>query len=382
MSKKRDYYEVLGVAKNASDADIKQAYRKLAMKYHPDKNQGDKAAEEKFKELSEAYEALSDAQKRAIYDQLGHAGLDQSQGPGHGQYRSSSAGGNFSDIFEDLFGGGGARGQRRQQKKSAPREGADLAYNLEISLDEAVHGVEKQIKVQTHVHCKTCEGTGAKPGSSKSSCKTCQGHGVVRMQQGFFALEQTCPACHGSGEVISDPCHTCFGNGVNKETQTLSVKIPAGIDHGDRVRLAGKGEIGEKDAARGDLYVQVFVKKHSVFTRDGQNLHMSVPISVIQACLGGEIEVPTLDGNVLLKIPAETQSGKVFRLRGKGIKSLRGSHLGDLLCEVTVEIPVNLSKEQKELLQQLKQSLDSDRHHHHPQSKRWYESLKDFFKKD
>ena len=375
MSKKRDYYEVLGVAKNAPEQEIKHAYRKLAMKFHPDKNQGDKGAEEKFKEINEAYEMLSDAQKRSSYDQFGHAGVD----PNHNHRAGSGAGsGNFSDIFEDLFRGN----ERRQQRRSGPRPGADLAYNLEISLEEAVHGVEKQLRVPTHSHCKTCSGTGAKPGTSKNSCKTCQGHGVVRMQQGFFALEQTCPACRGTGEVISDPCHTCFGNGVVKETKTLSVKIPAGIDNGDRIRLSGEGEVGEKGGSRGDLYVQVFVKKHSIFTRDGQNLHMFVPFSFVQACIGGEIEIPTLEGNVLLKIPAETQSGKVFRLRGKGIKPLRGGSTGDLLCEVQVEIPVHLTKEQKELLNQLALSLDANKQNHHPKKKQWYESLKEFFKRN
>jgi molecular chaperone DnaJ len=373
MSKKRDYYEVLGVAKNASEQEIKQAYRKLAMKFHPDKNQGDKTAEEKFKEINEAYEVLSDAQKRSSYDQFGHAGVDPSQG-GHG---GGAGFGNFSDIFEDLFGGGG----RRQERRSGPRSGADLAYNIEISLEEAVHGIEKQIKVPTHGHCKTCDGTGAKPGTSKHTCKTCQGHGVVRMQQGFFALEQTCPGCRGSGQVISDPCHTCFGNGIVKETKTLSVKIPSGIDHGDRIRLSGEGEIGEKGASRGDLYVQVFVKKHPVFTREGQNLKVTVPLSFIQACLGGEIEVPTIDGNVLLKVPAETQSGKLFRLRGKGIKALRGGSVGDLLCELQIEVPVNLTKDQKEHLKQFGQSVEKDRNAHEPQAIRWFQSMKDFFKK-
>jgi molecular chaperone DnaJ len=373
MTTKRDYYEVLGVAKNASEQEIKQAYRKLAMKYHPDKNQGEKAAEEKFKEVSEAYEMLSDPQKRSSYDQFGHAGVDQNYRQPGGQ---AGGFGNFSDIFDDLFGGGS-----RRQQKSGPRAGSDLAYNLEITLEEAVHGIEKQIKIPTHNHCKTCEGSGAKPGTSKHSCKTCHGQGVVRMQQGFFALEQTCPACRGSGQVISDPCHSCFGNGIVKDNKTLSVKIPAGIDNGDRIRLSGEGEIGEKGGARGDLYVQIFIKKHSIFTRDGNNLHMTVPISFTQACLGGDIEVPTIDGHVLLKIPAETQSGKTFRLRGKGVKPLRGGSLGDLLCEVNVEVPVNLTKEQRELLSSLEKSLREGKNHN-PQSKNWYDSMKQFFKKN
>jgi molecular chaperone DnaJ len=345
------------------------------MKYHPDKNQGEKAAEEKFKEISEAYEMLSDPQKRSSYDQFGHAGVDPSyrQGGGH----AGGGFGNFSDIFEDLFGGGGGR----RQQRSGPRAGADLAYNLEITLEEAVHGIEKQFKVPTHQHCKTCDGSGAKPGTSKHSCKTCHGQGVVRMQQGFFALEQTCPACRGAGQVISDPCTSCFGNGIVKDTKTLSVKIPGGIDNGDRIRLSGEGEIGEKGGARGDLYVQVFIKKHPIFTRDGNNLHMSIPISFTQACLGGEIEVPTMDGQVLLKIPGETQSGKTFRLRGKGIKPLRGGSIGDLLCEVHVEVPVNLSKDQKELLKQFESALHAGKNHS-PQAKNWYESMKQFFKKN
>ena len=373
MSTKRDYYEVLGVARNASEQEIKQAYRKLAMKYHPDKNQGEKAAEEKFKEISEAYEMLSDPQKRSSYDQFGHAGVDPNhrQGGGH----AGGGFGNFSDIFDDLFGGD----SRRQ--KSGPRAGSDLAYNLEISLEEAVHGTEKQLKIPTHKHCGTCDGSGAKPGTTKNTCKTCQGQGVVRMQQGFFALEQTCPGCRGAGQVISDPCHTCFGNGIVKDSKTLSVKIPAGIDNGDRIRLSGEGEIGEKGGQRGDLYVQVFIKKHAIFTRDGNNLHMSVPVSFTQACLGGEIEVPTIDGHVLLKIPAETQSGKTFRLRSKGIKPLRGGSIGDLLCEVVVEVPVNLTSAQRDLLKQFDDSLKSGKNHS-PQAKHWYDGMKQFFKKN
>ncbi|NCX93688.1 MAG: molecular chaperone DnaJ [Gammaproteobacteria bacterium] len=372
----KDYYEILGVAKGASAEDIKKAYRRLAMKYHPDKNQGDKTAEEKFKEISQAYEILSDDKKRAAYDQFGHAGVD----PSAAGFGGGPGGAGFEDIFGQMFGdifgnrrGGGGRAQ--------PRRGADLQYNLEISLEDAVHGTETRIKVPTFVHCKPCNGSGAKPGTKKTSCSTCQGHGVVRMQQGFFTVEQTCPACRGAGEVISDPCPSCFGQGRIRETKTLAVKIPAGVDTGDRIRLAGEGEAGESGAPAGDLYVQVHLKRHEIFIRDGNNLHCEVPISFAEACLGGDVEVPTLDGRVSLKIPPETQSGKVLRLRGKGVKPLRGGSTGDLLCAVLVETPVNLTKEQKELLTQFNQLL-KDGKNHSPRAKHWFDGMKKFFRKD
>lgn len=376
MSAKKDYYELLGVSRNASEQEIKRAYRKMAMKYHPDKNQGDKAAEEKFKEVAGAYEVLSDSQKRSAYDQFGHAGVDQNAMGGGGFGGGAGGAGGFGDIFDDLFGGGGGgrgRGGRRQ-----PQRGSDLAYNLEVTLEEAVHGVDKKIKIQTHVHCSTCSGSGAKPGSKKSTCSTCNGQGAVRMQQGFFAVEQTCPTCHGEGESISDPCTGCFGSGVKREPKTLSVKIPAGVDTGDRIRLAGEGEAGEKGAPSGDLYVQVVVKQHEIFVRDGNNLHVDVPISFVQATLGGEVQVPTIDGRVKLKIPAETQSGKTFRLRGKGVKPLRGGITGDILCSVNVETPINLTKEQKKILEDFDGLIQKGKNHS-PRAKRWYDGMKKFF---
>ena len=380
MSAKADYYDLLGVSKNASEQEIKRAYRKMAMKYHPDKNPDDAAAEAKFKEISEAYEVLSDAQKRSAYDQFGHAGVDPNNmggAGGFGGFGGGAGAGGFSDIFEDLFGGGGARGGRRGPR--GPQRGSDLGYELEISLEEAVHGATQKIKVQTHVHCGTCEGSGAKPGTQKTTCQTCHGQGVVRMQQGFFAVEQTCPTCRGEGESISDPCSSCFGSGVKRETKTLSVKIPAGVDNGDRIRLAGEGEAGEKGAPSGDLYVQIHVKKHEIFVRDGNNLHVDVPVSFVQAALGGEIEVPTIDGRVKLKIPAETQSGKTFRLRGKGVKPLRGGLTGDLLCSVNVETPINLTKEQREVLGQFDALIQKGKNHS-PRAKRWFDGMKNFFK--
>ena len=371
---KRDYYEVLGVAKNASEAELKKAYRRKAMKYHPDKNSGDKAAEEKFKEANEAYEILSDSQKRSAYDQFGHAGVDPSMGGGgFGGGQAGGFGDVFGDIFGDIFGGGGGRGGRRQAQR-----GADLQYNLEINLEEAVHGTTTSVNIPTLVACGTCNGSGAKKGSGKTKCGTCHGQGQVRMQQGFFSVQQTCSACHGAGEVIKDPCLSCHGQGRVQKNKRLSVKIPAGVDNGDRIRLSGEGEAGEHGAPSGDLYVQVHVRPHKIFSRNGSDLHCEVPISFTDACLGGELEVPTLDGKVKLKIPAETQSGNMFRLRGKGVKPLRGGLVGDLLCKVLVETPINLNGKQKDLLKQFKTALD-DGKNHSPRSKSWFAGVKKFF---
>lgn len=374
---KQDYYELLDVPRDASDRDIKKAYRRLAMKYHPDRNPDDKAAEDKFKEISEAYEVLADAQKRAAYDQFGHAGVDgQSGGFGGGGF---GGGGDFSDIFGDvfgdIFGGGGGGGRRR----SGVQRGADLRYNLDLNLEEAVRGCEKTLHVPTLVGCEVCDGSGAKPGTSAKTCGTCGGIGQVRMQQGFFSVQQTCPTCRGEGKVISDPCNNCHGQGRVEETKTLQVKIPAGVDTGDRIRLTGEGEAGTHGGPAGDLYVQVNVLQHPIFERDGKHLYCEVPISFVDAALGGELDVPTLDGRVKLKIPAETQTGKLFRLRGKGIAPVRGGSTGDLMVKVTVETPVSLSSRQKELLKEFQDEMDEGKSKHSPKKHGFFDSVKKFF---
>lgn len=369
---KRDYYEVLGVAKGADDKEIKKAYKRLAMKYHPDRTQGDKAMEEKFKEVQEAYEVLSDEQKKAAYDQYGHAGVD----PNRGGFGGGGAdfGDIFGDVFGDIFGGGRRGGQSRAQR------GSDLRYNLEMSLEDAVRGKSVDIKVPTWVSCDSCEGSGAKKGTQAKSCPTCHGAGQVTMRQGFFAVQQTCPTCNGRGKIIPDPCTKCHGEGRVEKTKTLAVKIPAGVDTGDRIRLSGEGEAGMHGAPSGDLYVQVHVKDHPIFVRDGNNLSCEVPISFSIAALGGEIDVPTLDGRVKLKIPAETQTDKMFRLRGKGVQSVRGGGVGDLVCKVVVETPVNLSDKQKDLLRQLDESWGGESEaRHRPKSKGFFDGVKKFF---
>ena len=373
---KRDYYEVLDVSRNASEAEIKKAFKRLAMKYHPDRNPDDKEAEDKFKEAKEAYDVLTDAQKRAAYDQFGHAGVDPSAatgGAGAG-FGGASFSDIFGDVFGDIFGGGGGRagGQRVYR-------GADLRYNLELTLEEAVRGTSVNIRVPTHVECEECGGSGAKKGTSPVTCSTCGGHGQVRMQQGFFSLQQTCPRCHGSGSIIETPCGTCHGHGRVEKQKTLSVKVPAGVDTGDRIRLSGEGEAGEHGGPAGDLYVHVNVRPHDIFQRDGSDLFCEVPISVVTASLGGELEVPTLEGRVKLKIPAESQSGKLFRLRGKGVKSVRGGQVGDLLCRITVETPVNLTKRQKELLKEFEDSMKEDSVNHSPRASSWLDGVKKFF---
>ena len=368
---KRDYYDILGVGKQTDEKEIKKAYRRIAMKFHPDRNPDDPDAENKFKEASEAYEILSDRKKRSAYDQYGHAGVDPQMGGGFGDA------GNFSDIFGDvfgdIFGGGGGRG------RSGPRRGADLRYNLDLGLEQAVHGDTLKIRVPTLVNCETCDGSGAKKGSSPVSCTTCGGQGQVRMTQGFFSVQQTCPNCRGQGTIIKDPCGSCRGQGLVEETKTLSVKVPPGVDTGDRIRLAGEGEASADGGPAGDLYVQVNVRDHAIFERDGKHLYCDVPIGFPDAVLGGELEVPTLDGRVKLKIPAETQTGKMFRLRGKGVTPVRGGAPGDLMCRVVVETPVNLSKEQKELVRQLQESLDSAGVSQSPRKSSWFEGVKSFF---
>lgn len=375
MSEQQDPYSVLGVERSASDGDIKKAYRKLAMKYHPDRNKGDKGAEKKFKEIQGAYSILSDNEKRAAFDRFGHAGVDPSMGGGAG-------GAGFNDIFEEIFdnmfgaGGGGMGGGRSSSGRRASR-GADLRYHLELILEEAVHGVKKEIHVPKLASCSKCKGSGAKPGSKPVTCDTCEGHGQVRMQQGFFSIQQTCPACHGQGQVIKSPCSACRGQGRVQEDKKLSVKVPAGVDNGDRIRLSGEGEGGTHGA--GDLYVQVEIQPHELFAREGNDLMCEVPISYITAALGGEVEVPTLTGRVKLKIPAETQSGKSFRLRGRGVRPVRGGATGDLLCQVVVETPVKLSNQQKDLLRQFDQTLVDGGDKHSPHSKGWFERVRDFF---
>ena len=361
---KRDYYEVLGVNKNASEAELKKAYRRLAMKYHPDRNTGDDktASEQRFKEAKEAYEVLADPQKRAAYDQFGHAGVESSMGGGYG----AGGGANFSDIFGDVFGDifGGGRGGGG----SSVRRGADLRYNLELTLEKAVAGTEVKIRVPTLVRCNVCKGSGAKKGSKPSTCSTCGGHGQVRMQQGFFSVQQTCPTCRGKGTVIEDPCTSCHGAGRIQQHKTLSVKVPAGVDSGDRIRLAGEGEAGESGGAPGDLYVQVAVKEHKIFSREDNNLFCEVPIPFVIAALGGDLEVPTLEGKVML-----------VRIRGKGVKPVRGGPVGDLLCRVMVETPINLTEKQKDILRQFDQSMEGTDGKHSPHATSWLDGVKKFF---
>ncbi len=367
---KRDYYEILGTARDASAAEIKKAYRRIAMKFHPDRNSDDADADTKFKEATEAYEVLSDSEKRGAYDRFGHAGVDP-------QSRGFGGGGGFSDIFGDVFGdifGAGGRGGR-----SGPMRGADLQYTLELDLEQAVKGTSVKIRVPTLVNCGACDGSGAKPGSSPVNCNTCGGMGQVRMQQGFFSVQQTCPTCHGNGKVISDPCRKCRGQGRVEQHKSLSVKVPAGVDTGDRIRLASEGEAGPSGGPAGDLFVQISVREHKIFERDGKHLYCEVPISFVDAALGGELEVPTLDGRVKLKIPTETQTGKLFRLRGKGVVPVRGGSPGDLLCRVVVETPVHLTGRQKELLEEFRGSMADSGHKQSPRKHSWFEGVKNFF---
>ncbi|SFD38395.1 molecular chaperone DnaJ [Massilia yuzhufengensis] len=375
---KRDFYEILGVAKNASEDDIKKSYRKLAMKYHPDRNPDNKEAEEKFKEVKEAYEMLTNPEKREAYDRYGHAGVDPNMGGGGGGFGGGAGG--FGDAFGDIFGdifGGGARGGRG----GGPQvyRGADLRYNLEITLEQAAHGYETTIRVPSWDKCDTCHGSGAKPGTQPVTCTTCSGHGQVRMQQGFFSIQQTCPKCHGSGKIVPEPCAACGGAGRIKRNKTLEVKIPAGIDNGMRIRSTGNGEPGTNGGPSGDLYVEIHIKPHAVFQREGDDLHCEMPISYSKAALGGEIEVPTLTGKVSFTVPEGTQTGKTFRLKGKGIKGVRSGYVGDLFCHVIVETPVKLTDKQKDLLREFERSTSEGGAKHSPQSKGWMDKVKDFF---
>ena len=374
---KHDYYKVLEVARNASEADIKKAYRRLAMKYHPDRNPGDAEAEEQFKEAKEAYEVLSDAQKRAIYDQHGHDGMEamrQGGGPGGAGF---GGGADFGDIFGEVFGdifGGGRRGGRSQVFR-----GADLRYELELDLAQAVFGYTTEVEIPRLMECETCHGSGCAKGSSPVTCDQCQGSGQMRISQGFFQLQQPCNKCRGTGRIVKNPCDTCLGQGRVRRTRKLSVKVPAGVSTGDRIRLAGEGEAGRNGGPPGDLYIEMNVKPHPIFEREGDDLSCEVPISFATAVLGGSVNVPTLEGEVSIKIPAETQSGRVFRLRDKGVKPVRGGSRGDLFCRVVVETPVNLSAEQRELLKKFDQSLRSDGRGHTPREEGFFEGVKRFF---
>ncbi|WP_028999155.1 molecular chaperone DnaJ [Azohydromonas australica] len=381
---KRDYYEVLGLAKNASEEDIKKAYRKLAMKYHPDRNQGDdaKKAEEKFKEAKEAYEMLSEPQKRAAYDQYGHAGVDPNMGAGRGPGPEGFGGfaEAFGDIFGDLFGQGGGAGGRRGPGGQQVYRGGDLSYTMEITLEEAANGKETQIRIPSWESCETCHGSGAKPGTSPKACPSCGGSGTVHLRQGFFSIQQTCPHCHGSGRIIPEPCPTCSGAGKLRKQKTLEVKIPAGINEGMRIRSAGNGEPGTNGGPPGDLYIEIRIKQHEIFERDGDDLHCTIPVSMTHAALGGAVEVPTLGGKAEIELPEGTQHGKTFRLRGKGIKGLRSSYPGDLYCHVAVETPVKLTEHQRKLLKELDESFRKSGDRHSPNAKSFTDRIKDLFK--
>ncbi len=371
---KQDYYQTLGLQKNSSDAEIKKAYRKLAMKYHPDRNPDDKTAEMKFKEAKEAYEVLSDNQKRAAYDQFGHAGVNNQAGMGGG----FNPGDAFNDIFGDMFGDifGNARGQRRQ---SSAQRGADLRYELDLDLEQAVFGETIKINIPSLIGCDTCTGSGAKKGTQATRCLRCEGRGSVRVQQGFFTLQQTCPECRGAGQTIKDPCIDCSGSGRVQKERTISIKIPPGVDQDDRIRLSSEGEAGMKGGPPGDLYVDVNIRSHPIFKREGSNLFCEVPISFTKAALGGTVEVPTIDGAVNLTIPTETQSGEVFRLRGKGVQSYRDRVLGDLFCNIQIETPVNLNADQKNILKSFEESISKSKKEHRPNKNKWTESVKNFF---
>jgi molecular chaperone DnaJ len=368
---KRCYYEILGVEKTASDDDLKKAFRRLAMKHHPDRNPDNKDCEGHFKEAKEAYEVLGDAQKRALYDRHGHAAFESGMGRGGGA-GFADVGDIFGDIFSDIFGMGGGQGRQRR--------GADLRYVLELDLEEAVFGVDRQIDVPTLVGCDGCGASGSADGKL-SACNTCRGHGRVRMQNGIFSIQQACPECGGSGKKISNPCRVCRGEARVRKDKTLAVKIPAGVDSGDRIRLTGEGEAGPSGAPAGDLYVEVQVREHAIFQREQDDLYCEVPIRFSQAALGAEMDVPTLGGEAVIRIPPETQTGKLFRLRGKGVRNVRNGHVGDLICKVVVETPVKLSKEQREMLQQFEATFGDDASAHTPRASSWLDGVKQFWER-
>ena len=372
----QDLYQTLGIEKNSSDADIKRAYRKLAMKYHPDRNPDDSAAEQKFKSIQKAYAVLSDKQKRAAYDQFGHAGVNPQGGMGGGFNTGDAFNDIFGDVFGDIFGGG-----RGQARRSSAQRGSDLRYQVNLTLEQAVFGDKINVEIPSYNQCDSCTGSGAKEGTSATRCIKCDGRGAVRVQQGFFTLQQTCPECRGSGETIKDPCTICSGSGRKRTNRTIAIKIPAGVDNADRIRLSGEGEAGIKGGPSGDLYVDVTIKKHDIFEREGNHLICTIPISFGKAVLGGTVEVPTIDGAVNLSIPSETQSGKTFRLKGKGIKSYRENFFGDLYCTVQVETPVSLTDEQKVILRQFDKSVNDSNTDHRPNKKTWTDSVSDFFKR-
>lgn len=372
---KRDYYEVLGLSRGATEQDMKNAFRKLAKEHHPDRNPGNADAERKFKELNEAYQVLADPQKRAAYDQFGHAGLDAARGAGPGFNPGDAFGDIFGDVFGDIFGGGGRRG------RSTVFRGADLRYELTLTLEQAVFGDTVNLTIPSLATCETCSGSGAKPGTKPVTCKTCDGAGQVRMSQGFFSIQQACPACRGTGQQIESPCGTCQGRGRVQKTKTLAVKVPAGVDNGDRIRLTGEGEAGQNGGPPGDLYVEIRIQAHDIFEREGADLSCVIPVNFAVAALGGAVQVPTLDGEVTLKIPAETQSGRVFRLRGKGVRPVRASGPGDLFCRVEVETPVNLTSEQKRLLEAFNEALVAGGDRHRPRNRSWLDGVRRFFEK-
>lgn len=375
---KRDYYEVLGVGRDAAEADIKKAYRRLAMKLHPDRNAGDTKTETEFKDVKEAYEVLSDQQKRATYDQFGHAGLDAAAGGGRGGqgFNPGDAFGDiFGDVFGDIFGGGGRRG------RSTVFRGADLRYELALTLEQAVFGDTVNLQLPTLAVCTTCEGSGAKPGTKPVTCRTCEGNGQVRMTRGHFSIQQPCPTCRGTGQQIEQPCSSCQGRGRIQKNKTLAVKVPAGVDNGDRIRLSGEGEAGQNGGPSGDLYVEIHIQPHEIFERNGADLSCVIPISYATAVLGGTVEVPTLGGEVALKVPPETQSGRAFRVRGKGVRPVRSSGPGDLYCRVEVETPIKLTAAQKKLLESFNEALLAGGDRHRPRSQSWFDGVRRFFAK-